>query len=69
MGSDEASPDNLRVPEVRGFKMVSLNIASLPLHVDEFRFWLSSQDFDLIAFNESRLDSSICDSKIRLNML
>ena len=47
--------------------MVSLNIVSLPLHIDEFRIWLAEQNIDLIAFNETRLDSNINDNQVRLN--
>ena len=60
-------PDYLQMPKVRGFKMVSLNIVSLPLHIDEFRIWLAEQNIDLIAFNETRLDSNINDNQVRLN--
>lgn len=47
--------------------MVSLNIVILPLHIDEFRIWLAEQNIDLIAFNETRLDSNINDNQVRLN--
>lgn len=47
--------------------MVSLNIVSLPLHLDEFRIWLAEQNIDIIAFNETRLDSNINDNQVRLN--
>ena len=47
--------------------MVSLNIVSLPLHIDEFRIWLTEQNIHLITFNETRLDSNINDNQVRLN--
>jgi exonuclease III len=37
--------------------MVSLNIGSLPRHFEELRTWLSKQNIDLIALNETRLDT------------
>ena len=58
---------NLRIPQVRGFKMVSLNVASLPLHIDEIRAWLDDQiDIDAIAVNETRLDDSIPNNMVKL---
>ena len=47
------------VPKVRGFKMASLNIASLPSHIDELEVWMEDQNLDIIAINETRLDSTI----------
>jgi hypothetical protein len=58
--------DKLDLPQVRGFKMVSLNIASLPLHIDEFRTWLDmyNKNIDLIALNVGVVYSGeydVCD--------
>ena len=55
------------IPSKRGFKMVFLNIISLPPLIDEIRFSLSNQFIDHIAFNEARLDSRITDGMIHLN--
>ena len=44
--------------------MASLNIASIPAHIDELRIWVEEQNLDLLAINESRLDSSIPSSAI-----
>lgn len=47
--------------------MVSLNIVSLPLHLEELRIWSDEKDLDIIALNETRLDKSISNSFIKLN--
>ena len=52
----------------RGFKMAFLNIASLPKHVDELR--ISDRifpHFDLLAFNEPRLDSAISNDIVEIH--
>lgn len=46
--------------------MVSLNIASLLLHIDEIRAWLHNENVDFIALNETRLDSTIADNQVKL---
>lgn len=53
-------------PKARGFKMVLLNIVSLPKHIDEIRMLLVDQPIDLIAFNETRLDPSIADGQVKI---
>jgi exonuclease III len=52
------------MPNVRGFKIASLNIASLPKHIDELRIVMSNNDIDVLANNESRMDSTIPDDVI-----
>jgi hypothetical protein len=52
--------DNLHVPQVRGFKMVSLNIGSLPHHVEKLRTWLLEQNIDL---TETCLDRDVTDNR------
>ena len=41
--------------------MAMLNIASLPKHLDEIRLLLHAKKLDVLALNETRLDSSISD--------
>ena len=41
-----------------------MNIASLPAHIDELRFYMKSQLIDILAINETRLDESIIDREI-----
>ena len=50
----------------RGFKMALLNIVSLPKHVDELRISRLFLHFDLLALNETRLDSSISDGLVKI---
>lgn len=59
--SSSFSTDFDNVPNKRGFKMIFLNIVSLPKNIDEIRYSLSKGLVDLIAFNETRLDPSIND--------
>ena len=46
--------------------MASLNITSLPAHIDELRIWIEGQNLDLLAINESRLDPSIPTSLMNI---
>ena len=55
------------IPNERGFKMAFLNIVSLTKKIDEIRYSISNKFIDLIAFNETRLDSSITNGMIHLN--
>ena len=41
--------------------MALLNIASLPKHLDEIRLLLHDKKLDVLALNETHLDSSISD--------
>ena len=47
--------------------MAFLNIVSLPKRIDEIRHSMSNKNIDIIAFNETRLDSSFTDNLIRLD--
>ena len=58
------SESNILFPHVRGFKMASLNIASLVLHIDEIRALLHDKYFDVICLNETRLDTTISDEQV-----
>lgn len=55
------------LPKVRGFKMASLNIASLVLHIDELRILLAKQCLDVLCLNETRLDSTISDNIVHID--
>ena len=44
--------------------MASLNITSLSKHVDELKIFLSTNSVDVLAINETRLDSSITDCEV-----
>ena len=47
--------------------MASLNITSLTLHIDELRAMMADQYLDILALNETRLDSSICDNQVHID--
>ena len=54
------------MPKVRGFKIASLNIASLPKHIDELRIVMTNNDIDVLAINKFRMDYTIPDDVISL---
>ena len=54
------------VPQTRGFKIASLNIASLPAHIDELRLFMADKNLDVLAINETRLSDSIDNSCIHI---
>ena len=47
-----------------GFKMASINITSLLKHLDELGILLADNSVDVLAINETRLDSSISDCEL-----
>ena len=49
---------------MRGFKLASLNIASLPKHIDELRVLLSDNPLDILSINETRLDGSVSEDEV-----
>ena len=54
------------VPQARGFKIASLNIASLLAHIDELRLLMADKNLDVLAINETRLSDLIDDSCIHI---
>ena len=46
--------------------MASLNINSLLAHIDDLRIFVTDSKIDILAINETKLDSSIGDSQISL---
>ena len=52
------------LPSKRGFKLASLNIASLLKHIDELRVLLSNCPLDVLSINETRLDESVGDNEV-----
>lgn len=57
---------NPSMPKIRGFKIASLNIDSLPKHIDELRIVMSNNDIYVLAIIESRLDSNIPNDLISI---
>ena len=47
--------------------MVFLNIVSLPKNLEEIRYSMSSKHIDLIAFNETWLDSNLNNNTVHIN--
>ena len=55
---------NLLLPKKSGFKLASLNVASLVKHIEELRVFLSNNTIDVLALNETRLDSTVGDNEV-----
>ena len=55
------------VPTIRGFKIASLNITSLPKHIDELRVAMKNNEIGVLAINESRMDNSIAPELITIH--
>ena len=47
--------------------MASLNIVSLPRHIDELRIFMTEQALDILAINETSLDPSISNQEIQIS--
>ena len=54
------------LPRERGFKLASLNITSLPKHIDELRILLADRPIDILSINETRLDDSVVDHEVHI---
>ena len=57
------------VKSLKGFKIAALgplNITSLTKHIDELKVVMLDQPFDILAINETRLDSSVTSAEIAL---
>ena len=52
------------LPSMRGFKLASLNITSLPKHIDELRVLHSDNPLDILSINETTLDDSVSDHEV-----
>lgn len=48
--------------------MASLHVTSLIKYIDELRVLLADSPIDVLAFNETRLDSSINDKEERMHI-
>ena len=49
-----------------GFAIACLNINSLLVHIDELRIFMDNSNLDILAINETKLDSSISNSEIHI---
>ena len=50
---------SLGIPTTRGFKIASINLSSLYKHIDQLRIYMLPKIVDILAINETRLDSTI----------
>ena len=57
---------NLILPKKSGFKLASLNITSL-VKLNELRVFLASNEIDVLAINETRLDGTIRDNEVHIH--
>lgn len=51
----------------KGFRFGLLNINGLLTHIDQLRMFLTDYQFDVLAINETKLDSTINDGLVRVN--
>ena len=56
----------LGIPVTRGFKIASINLASLYKNIDQLRIYMLSKTVDILAINETRLDSSIQNGEVSI---
>ena len=52
------------LPSKGGFKLASLNINSLLAHIEELRVLLADLSIDVLAINETKLDSTVNDNEV-----
>ena len=52
------------LPSKRGSKLASLNISSLLAHIEELRVLLADLSIDVLAINETDLDSTVNDNEV-----
>jgi exonuclease III len=58
---------NLLLPKMSGFKLASLNVTSLVKHIEELRILLANNMIDVLAINETRLDSTVSDDEVHIH--
>ena len=63
------NPKFLSLPKVRGFKIAFLNICSLTCHYEELCVFMEDRTIDILGLNETRLDNTIPDSQIGIDIL
>ena len=57
----------LGLPQLKGFKIAALNIASLIRHIDELRFHMATKYVDILILNETRLDNNVDPSEYQID--
>ena len=56
----------LGIPNTRWFKIASINLGSLYRHIDQLEIYMLSKRVDILAINETRLDSTVHDGEINI---
>ena len=56
------------IPVTRGFKIASINLASLYKNIDQLRIYMLFKTVDILAINDTRLDSSIQNRSVSLDI-
>ena len=55
------------MPSTKGFKIASINLASLYKHIDQLRIYMLPKEVDILAVNETSLDSSILNGEVSIS--
>ena len=55
-----------RLLKSKGFKVAHLNIASIPMHLDELKVLMKDKPVDVLSINETRLDDTIDNEEVRI---
>ena len=50
----------------KGLKFAHVNITSLPKHLDELKLFLQQLPFEILSFNETRLDETIQNNMVQI---
>ena len=66
--AESTNPKHItKIPNVRGLTIVIFNIVSLLKHIDELQVVIAHNKIDILAIDETRLDSTINDELIALS--
>ena len=65
--SNSSQFPDIDISKLKGLRIANLNVKSLRRHVNDIRTMLTNYPFDILAINETKLDSSISDSEIYIN--
>ena len=57
---------NWGMPSTKGFKIASINLASLYKYIEQLGIYMLPKKVDILAINETRLDSSILNGEVSI---
>ena len=61
----QSNKSNLYLLEsLKGFRIASLNVASIPKYIDQLRVYMVNKPIDILCINESRLDETITNDAV-----